>query len=522
MCSISCIPRNMKLYPKPAWMAYMFFSIAEAPCKHLVELARAEVAANPRATATMRLFARVQLSNAEQGVHNVFKEHGYTAPVPVDSLDLGPGKLKDFPVIKLSSWCQYLLDTGRIARHMVGVATLGKMRAVLKEYWRRFQTIRPRHGIFEMAEQGLLQLDSTVPFFSHSDEGRSYKHLPLFVLSSHGALGRGTRSYLNAKCHKAPLRRNGMGMNFIGKTWTTQFMFTTVLKTVTQEHPEIFDKLIEAYAADVQKLLTEGICSKDGQVQLWFAHVGTKGDLPALTKLGNFKRSFANVPRGPSSKRACKGICFQCLAGQEADPASGAIALPYENFNPNAEWVATLKPVRSLGWRDSSYPWWSAFGFGRPNRFFQNGFMAQCPHGRDQTLHSQCLRCHSGVGPAFSSCWFHWNQIHMAHQSSERFLCLLWKEAFGARDLEGHAEFSLLLQFAPWANGRKDRPRRRWCTLLDHFGQTYIVGNTANRLLLAIVPRLGLTKWWFQFQTFSLHGCLTKLKSNLWMLFWCM
>ena len=511
----------MILYPKSAWVAYMFFSIAEAPCKHLVELARAEVAANPRATATMRLFARVQLSNAEQGVHNVFKEHGYTAPVPVDSLDLGPGKLKDFPVIKLSSWCQYLLDTGRIARQMVGVATLAKMRAVLKEYWRRFQTIRPRHGIFEMAEQGLLQLDSTVPFFSHSDEGRSYKHLPLFVLSSHGALGRGTRSYLNAKCHKAPLRRNGMGMNFIGKTWTTQFMFTTVLKTVTQEHPEIFEKLIEAYAADVEKLLTEGICSKDGQVQLWFAHVGTKGDLPALTKLGNFKRSFANVPRGPASKRACKGICFGCLAGQEADPASGAIAIPYENFNPNAEWVATLN--RFAPWAGAT----PAILGGVPL-----DLEGQIAFFRTDLWHN----AHMGVIKHFTASAF----VAIVEsdlpsvpagsiETKFTWLTKVLKDFFascGKRPLVQEISrdtlnfpSSTVCPLGKWSKGQASTEMMHF---LDHFGQTYIVGNTANRLLLAIVPRLGLTKWWFQFQTFSLHGCLTKLKSNLWMLFWCM
>ena len=496
---------------RPDW-PICFFSIAEAPCKHLVELARAEVASNPRASATMRLFARVQLDNAERGVHNVLKEHGYTAPVPVDFLNLGPGVLKDFPVIKLSSWCQYLLDSGRIARQMVGVP-MAKMRAVLGEYWQRFQAIRPRHGIFEMAEQGLLRLDSTLPFFSHSDEGRSYKHLPLFVLSSHGALGRGTRSYLNAKCHKAPLRRNGMGMNFIGKTWTTQFMFTTVLKTVSQEHPEIIQKLMEVYAADVRKLLTEGIRSKDGQVQLWFAHVGTKGDLPALTKLGGFKRSFANVPRGPSSKRSCKGICFQCLAGQEADPASGAIAIPYENVNQGAEWVATLN--RFAPW-DGPIP---AILAGVPVdlegqiSFFRTDLWHNAHMGviKHYTASSFVVIVESDLPsvPAGSiETKFTWLTKVMNDFFASCGKRPLVQEI--SRDTLNFAS-STVCPLGKWSKGQASTEMMHF---LDHFGQAYIVGKTANPLLLAIVPRLGLTKGGSNSKPFPSMVFL-KLKPNV-------
>eukprot|EP00435_Cladocopium_sp_Y103_P052125 s815_g16.t1 len=325
-----------------------FPDLTTAPCKHLVELARSEVELNPRSSPHMRAFANVRLEDAEVGVHRVLVDAGMTAPIQVETVDLGEGKLKKFPFIKLSAWVQHLLDTDRLSRQMVGVPTITKMKLVLKEFWRRFQAVNPTHGVFGLEREGALSLDTCIPFYSHTDEGRSYKHLPLWILSSHGAIGRGTRSYLASGKHKAPLRRNAMGMNFAGKTWSTNFIFASALQTVTAECPEAIAKLVEQYAADVRMLLYTGIFSRDGQTHVTFAHIGTKGDLPALVRLGSLKRSFYNVPRGASSKKACQGICHLCLGGREADPSRGVVALPYEDVGPRAGWIATIG--QSIPW----------------------------------------------------------------------------------------------------------------------------------------------------------------------------
>ncbi|CAK8995140.1 unnamed protein product [Durusdinium trenchii] len=336
---------NRKDPSPPPYFVYVTGGRADqmrrAPCKHLVELARAEVARNVAASRTLRAFAQVRLKDAEAGLHKVLVDNGYSAPVTVDEIDLGEPKYRRFPFIKLSSWAQHLLDTNRLPKQFVGVKSLEKMQPVLVEYWRRFKQLRPNHRVFELEAAGTISLSNCIPYYSHSDEGRSFKHLPIWILSSHGALGRGTRFYLASGKHRAPLRRNGMGLNFVGKTWSTNYIFTAAMKVVLVDVPDALDKLVAAFASDAQMLLETGLLSRDGQTRVWLAHIGTKGDLPALVKLGGMKRSFSNVPRGPSSKRACRGICHACMAGQELDANQGRAAVPFEDFSPNAAWVST-------------------------------------------------------------------------------------------------------------------------------------------------------------------------------------
>lgn len=210
---------------------------------------------------------------------------------------------------------------------------------VLEEVWSH--QFRP--CCFWDGSEWNVALGSLRSFFSHSDEGRSYKHMPLWILSAHGALGRGTRSWLQSGKHRAPVRRNGMGMNFIGKTWSTQFMFASMLRTLSTQHPEAMTKLLEAFAEDVFDLMSHGVSSDDGD-KIWMIHMATKGDLPALVKLGGFCRSFSHVPRAPRSRRFCQGICHLCLAGREAEGGN----IPFEDFSPSADWIDTM--FRELPW----------------------------------------------------------------------------------------------------------------------------------------------------------------------------
>lgn len=461
----------------------MNVALAKAPCNHLVQLAQAEVAANPQASQVMRQFSRIRVEDAERGVHKLFCEKGYSCPVRVDGVDLGPGKLKKFPYIKLSTWMQHLMDTKRLSRQMVGVSSISKMKSVLKEFWQRQKMIRPNHGVFRLAESGALVLDQAIPFFSHTDEGRSYKHLPLFALSSHGALGRGTRLYLKAGKHRAPLRRNGMGLNFLGKTWSTNFIFTAVLKTVTAENPDVLDQLIKVYAADVEMLMTQGLSTKDGLHQFWFIHLGSKGDLPALQKLAGFKRSFAHVPRGPSSRKACKGVCFLCDAGQEADASAGLAAIPYEDVSPGASWVATCG--QNPAWESTPS---ILAGLPLDVQMQIDFFRTDLWHN----AHLGVLKHHVASAwvaiiesdleclPAGSvDAKFEWvTRLYRSYFTSAPFVTEISRDTlcFPA---------STASPVGKWSKGQASTEMMHF---LDHFCQTHIAGKTRDRLLLAIVP----------------------------------
>ena len=313
----------------------LVFLSAEAPSKHIVELAQAEVRNNPRATLGMRKLAAIRLKDAEKGVHKLLKEEGFECTVPVGKFTVRPGFT--IPYILLSSWVKYLLDCGRLPKLLVGVPTFAKMRLVLKEWWARFRVLYPDHGYFGHAERHGIPFENLVPFFSHADDGRSYKHLGIWILSSAGCIGRGTRMHVDSNRHRLPLHENAMGANFMGKTWTTQFIFTTVLKTVYTQYPNILDELTSIYAEDMKKLLFEGVLAANGRDRVYLAHMGFKADLPMLQKMGGFHRCWSHVPRQSSSRKPSEGCCHLCLGGREGNPS-----FPYEDFRPDAAWTATI------------------------------------------------------------------------------------------------------------------------------------------------------------------------------------
>ena len=318
---------------------------AEACCKHLVMMARDEVASNPNVSQAMRDFSNILESDAEVGARRILMKHGLTLPVTISHVDLGESKeLKKFPWVKLSSWFQYLLEKKMLWRQFVGVDTVNKMKSVLSEFWRRYRALDSDHPVFKREQEGLLRLDCLVPYYTHSDESRTFRDAPLWVFNVHGMVGRGTLEYLRLNKHRLEVHSNSQGLNYVGNTWATHLLIATMMKHVSS--PETISKLISEFASDAKSLLDTGLT--DGVDRFWFVHVATKGDLPALAKLARFTRSFGNVPKASSSKKACRGVCWKCLGGQERDVAHGKVAIPFEDFSKQPAWEPTI--FQELPW----------------------------------------------------------------------------------------------------------------------------------------------------------------------------
>ena len=296
---------------------------------------------NPGACPLMRQLAAVRVSDAERGVHDVLRRHQLIPNVPIQRADLGENEAaKSFPYLKMSSWVKFLLETDRFTRHLCGADSFEKMQVVLPEFWARFEKLYKDHEVFEWARNGRLDLRYAVPVYSHTDEGRTQKKEPLWVFSLHAALGRGTRSFIEKKKHLMPLASNEMGMNFLGNTWTSNYLIATMHKRFSNAHPEAMENLLKLIAEDMAMLASEGVSV--GGHHVWLIHVGTTGDLPALGKLGGFVRSYSHVARRPSSKKAGEGICHLCLGGQEEDARTGADAFPFEDVGPNPIWEPSM------------------------------------------------------------------------------------------------------------------------------------------------------------------------------------
>eukprot|EP00435_Cladocopium_sp_Y103_P007728 s1487_g2.t1 len=478
--------------PDPPYFVYVTGGRAdqpwsEVPCSHIVKQARAELRTQAHPGRLLRRFADLRLKDAERGVHQIFAAEGFSVPVPTEKINVGPGVLAKFPVIKFSSWVKYLLDTNRL-RQLTGMADFDNMKATLGEWWSRFQALHPEHGVFTLATEGRLRLELTIPFYSHTDEGRSYKHQPLWVLSSHGCIGRGTRAFIQkgeSMANRPPLRRRAMGVNFVGNTWSTQFIFCSILRAHFAERPEALDALVAAYAADVASLATDGVTSSDGRIQIWCVHVGTKADLPALVKLGGFKRSFGHVPRAPSSRTACKGICHLCLAGREAP--NGDAILPFEDMSLRPAWLATL---------DAEPPWTST-----PT--ILAGTLIEEEKQAQFFLPDIWHNVHMGIGKSWASSSF----VSMAELSES-----LPGNSMQARFdfLSGdYLAFCRRRNVQPFVDGinretmcfpqSSATPEGKWskaaCTTnmlryLEDLASRFIVGQTENNILLAVASRL--------------------------------
>ena len=294
---------------------FLFFAAAKVPCKHVIMTARSALADNPEgATRALRQFASLREKDAEDLAHAIFRKWALTASLPLKILDLGEGVR--LPYLKFSDWVKYLLDNGWIGQ-LCGTDDIEMMKAILSEFWSRYRMVEPGCELWDLARANEIDLQLTLPVYSHSDEGRTLKKRPFWVLSVHGALGKGTAKSLKNAVPAPSVRESEMGLNFLGNSWGSQFTISVMTREFQNKNVGSLNKVMKLFAEDMRKLLTEGVCSTDGNLRVHCAHIGNKGDLPALMRLGNLQRNFLRCPRAAKSQKECIGICHLCLGGVE-------------------------------------------------------------------------------------------------------------------------------------------------------------------------------------------------------------
>ena len=316
------------------------FVFAEAPCKDAVEMARSALAdSRNEATPALWEFASIKTNDAEDACHALFHKYGLAVPVKIETMNLGSKELRKFPFIRISSWVRYLMDNGKVDR-LCGIP--GAEREVfLQEFWARYENLHSGHKIFEFAREGKVNLRKCLPIYAHADEGRTYKSKALLILSVHGALGRGTRAYRRRMgTRKLHIKKNPMGMNYVGSTWSTQFMFCCLLRAAMVEDASLLDRVTGVFSEDLEQIAVRGVSNSAGTDRLWVQILGLKADLPALQKMGGFVRNFTRQPQSLRSTKPCVGICFLCLAGKEQPEW-----IPFEDFSKTARWPSTCHQV---------------------------------------------------------------------------------------------------------------------------------------------------------------------------------
>ena len=206
----------------------------------------------------------------------------------------------------------------------------------LMEFWRRFAKVQPNHRVFDLAAGGSLKLGSTIPIYSHGDEGRGKKKKGILIWSMRGCLGKGTEHF-RAK-HTETDRLHYMGLN-MGGSMCSRFLHIAVPKSMYAKNAEfVWDDIAFQIACSYRRLELQGF--RDCNGKHWHAVcLGLTGDNPFLAKVGHLERSFTRVAKA-SGEQADAGICWQCLAGTPN--------IPYENFVLNPEWSYTL--FETLPW----------------------------------------------------------------------------------------------------------------------------------------------------------------------------
>ncbi|CAE6972059.1 unnamed protein product [Symbiodinium sp. CCMP2592] len=262
---------------------------------------------------------------------NRLHSSGCALPVKIEMIEAGPaGEKESIP------W----LDPVRMMTCLAENDMLDLLHGDhnLLEFWRRYAKYNPSHPIFTLAENGVVNLARSIPFYSHGDEGRGKKKKGILIWSMKGAVGRGTDHFRSQ--HDVDQQKLRMGLNMTGSK-KSRFLHLAVPKQVYAKMTEpVWDDLAFHIARSYHQLQTKGFDDCHGRH--WHAIcLGLTGDNPFLAKVGHLQRSFARGPKS-SGETATAGICWHCLAGTPN--------IPYENFAMKPEWSFTL--YECLPWEE--------------------------------------------------------------------------------------------------------------------------------------------------------------------------
>ncbi len=297
-----------------------FFCRAEASCASVVRSARGFVEDVGREVASSSS-GLVDLASrsehyAERDCHRLLVGRFKLAlPIPISELKTGDGE--HVPVLRLSSWMRYLVDSN--STHILcGLLKpdWDREAAILEAFWKNYEKQCPEHPVFQQSRAGTLKLSKCVPMVFHGDEGRGRRRTAFLVMSFYGLLGRGLRNKSKDPKRKAPYIQ--MLPNYHGHTLTSHFLMCGLPKhmyTGNREH--VFERLLDLAAEESQHLFLSGIEDhRSGRGKFTVALLFISGDWPWLADSGYMLRSFRNVQKHKTRRSPPGGICHLCKAGQ--------------------------------------------------------------------------------------------------------------------------------------------------------------------------------------------------------------
>ncbi|CAE6947086.1 unnamed protein product, partial [Symbiodinium sp. CCMP2456] len=220
-----------------------------------------ESVVDPELDEIARLGTGKVYSNASRNLHNFLHRKGKTLPVAISSVKLiirrpkkGGGEfVTDYPLIYLSSWMKYILQSG--GEFLLGGWTTDQpdnYKRMLSRFWQRYRVVNAVHPIY--SEKSSEQWAFCIPVAVHGDEGRGLAKLPVLVESYQPILpGSGEDK-----------------LNLVGHTYTTRLLATILPSACYAKKDQSVDGLHRAMADDLTASFRDGVTVEagNGAVQL--------------------------------------------------------------------------------------------------------------------------------------------------------------------------------------------------------------------------------------------------------------
>ena len=228
------------------------------------------------------------------------------------------GTLGDYEYVKPSSWLR-CLDQEQLLQLICGTRLIADLGPTLTTFWGRYEKLHPNHQIFQKARDGLLRLDSTLPWYLHADEGRTLKKKAVFMVQWQMAFGTGASKHNTPEIIQARMKEGKLQPNCKRDSMATRFLCGMLLRADYVEAPGNLDDLLQLICEDLQMLGDEGLAIQGGH-RVWVCVLGNKGDWDYLAKSAHLTRSYRNAPKHATMNAVNKPMCHLCMAGSPGCP----------------------------------------------------------------------------------------------------------------------------------------------------------------------------------------------------------
>eukprot|EP00435_Cladocopium_sp_Y103_P057543 s710_g19.t2 len=328
------------------WMG----NTGNAPANELVEDARSAIKRDP--CLVLKNISQAPLNDADNRVFEELKNAGYAFDVPITSMALSDDF--QYPCIRPIDMMRKTIEAGFIDK-VLGVHP-SRAEQTFSQFWTRYRKTHPDHDLFDSGWEN-IDFNRLVPYYLHGDGGRTYKKGSILVLSMYSALGQGTAKNpvaqpdLDQSASSRKRKRHDdkwgdddlqMGINLLGNSLANRFLFAAINVLHYKHALDRLDTLLDLWGKELRYLLDEGF--EYGGHTWKVAVLGVTGDAPFLKEVGFHNRSFHNVRKSSTAKKALPGVCWLCSAGMTGGPAFEDTSIV------SAEWIRTSGVNNPIPW----------------------------------------------------------------------------------------------------------------------------------------------------------------------------